>query len=320
MRLERVLTVLGRTFIGAGVLVFLFIAYQLWGTNFSESRNQDRLKDDVADLFAAAAEESPTVTTATPGKPAPPNTTPAPPPAPAGSAVAVIKIPKLGVEKAVVSGTDVNDLKKGPGHYLNTPLPGQPGNAAIAGHRTTYGAPFGAINELVKGDPIQVATRQGRFTYRVTETKIVDPSDVSVLRTTKDNRLTLTTCHPRFSAAKRLIVVAVLDTSPAPAAPTTATPPTTAPTNNGKNKASTTTTANTVVDVAALSGADLSGTPTDKFPALMWALITIAVALITWVVSQIKGRLLAYLIGTPIFFVCLFIFFENFSRLLPANA
>ena len=89
-------------------------------------------------------------------------------------------------------------------------MPGQPGNSAIAGHRTTYGAPFFRLDELELGDPILVSTAQGRFRYEVSEKTVVTPSHVEVLDPTPDNRLTLTTCEPRFSNAKRLIVVAKL--------------------------------------------------------------------------------------------------------------
>src|SRR5687768_12040971 len=111
---------IGRAFIAAGALILLFVAYQLWGTGVAEARSQDRLKDD----FGAAA-----------AKPAKPEDAVAPP---EGEAIAIVRIPKIGVEKAVVEGVGVPDLKKGPGHYPGTPLPGQAGNAAIAGHRTTY--------------------------------------------------------------------------------------------------------------------------------------------------------------------------------------
>ena len=84
-------------------------------------------------------------------------------------------IPKIGVDKIVVEGVGRNDLRKGPGHYPDTPMPGQPGNAAIAGHRTTYGAPFNRIDELEPGDEILVTTLQGPFTYEVTGTEIVTP-------------------------------------------------------------------------------------------------------------------------------------------------
>lgn len=111
------------------------------------------------------------------------------------------------------------DLKKGPGHYPGTALPGGSGNAAIAGHRTTYGAPFFRVDELEAGDPIFITIRGGRYRYDVSELKIVAPEDAWVLEPTEDNRLTLTTCHPRYSAAQRLIVVAQLVSAPASTAP-----------------------------------------------------------------------------------------------------
>jgi len=318
MTLDKVLTVLGRAFIGAGILVFLFVAYQLWGTGISEARYQHKLKAEAAQALAkdgTSGIDTRPPTTDTPGQTTPPNTTPAPPPAPTGSFVAVIKIPKINLEKYVVEGTGVPDLKKGPGHYVNTPLPGQPGNAAIAGHRTTYGAPFGDIGELGEGDEIDVTTKQGSFRYKVTNKHVVSPSDVSVLNQTSDNRLTLTTCNPKYSAAQRLIVVAQLDTSPAPPAPTTTTaPPTTTPTGNHP------TTTVQPADEAAQADAGLSGASGSKAPAFVWAAITAAVGVAIWALSRRINRWLAYLVGAPVFLVALFVFFENFSRLLPANA
>jgi sortase A len=303
MVLDRILTVLGKTFIAAGILVFLFVAYQLWGTGLAEARSQDKLKAEAEKAFATT-----TTTTAKPGTPT--TTSPAPPPTPTGSFVAAIKIPKINLQKYVVEGTGVTDLKKGPGHYVNTPLPGQPGNAAIAGHRTTYGAPFGDIGELHPGDEIDVTTHQGSFRYKVSQTKVVDPSDVSVLNKTNDNRLTLTTCHPKYSAKQRLVVVAELDTTPAPASPPTTTPPTS--TGNGSPNPPTT--------EDALGGADLSGTATSKGPALVWGLITALTALGIWGLGRATNRWVAYVLGSPVFLVVLFVFFENINRLLPANA
>lgn len=145
-----------------------------------------------------------------------------------GSAMARIQIPRIGVDKTVVEGVRVSDLRKGPGHYPNTPLPGQTGNAAIAGHRTTYGAPFGDIDKVLPGDEIIVTTIQGDFTYQVLEQGdghgyiIVAPTAVEVLRqdfSDSPNRLTLTACHPKGSARQRIIVVAELVGDPAPTYP-----------------------------------------------------------------------------------------------------
>ena len=126
----------------------------------------------------------------------------------AGDAIAKIDIPKLGVSEYVVEGTDTANLRKGPGHYPETPLPGRPGTTAIAGHRTTYGAPFREIDQLERGDRIVLDTAGGRYIYRVESTKIVDDSDLSVLEPVGYKRLMLSACHPLYSAAERVIVYA----------------------------------------------------------------------------------------------------------------
>ncbi len=138
-----------------------------------------------------------------------------------GEAIARIIIPSIDVDEIVVAGVGVEDLRKGPGHYSTTPLPGQPGNAALAGHRTTYGAPFGRLAELSAGDVIIVETVQGKFEYRVLPGQthmagqspgfqIVAPTALEVLEDMGDNRLTLTSCHPKYSSRQRIIVHAVL--------------------------------------------------------------------------------------------------------------
>src|SRR5262249_46567550 len=127
-----------------------------------------------------------------------------------GGPVAEIKIPKIGVDDIVVEGTARDDLAKGPGHYPATPLPGQIGNAAIAGHRTTHAKPFYNLNELVTGDDIVIKTSYGTFTYRMYQQLIVSPHDVSVVAPTADAELTLTTCNPRYSARQRMVVKAKL--------------------------------------------------------------------------------------------------------------
>lgn len=134
-----------------------------------------------------------------------------------GEAVARIVIPAIKMDEIVVEGTDVDALRKGPGHYSWTPMPGQPGNASIAGHRTTYGAPFANIGNLRPGDRITVQTAQGEFIYEVlaqdSPTKgylIVSPDRVDLLRDKGNNLLTLTSCHPRFSNRQRIVVQAKL--------------------------------------------------------------------------------------------------------------
>lgn len=125
-----------------------------------------------------------------------------------GDAIARIEIPAIGVSEYVVEGTDVASLRKGPGHYPETPLPGEPGTTAVAGHRTTYGAPFRRIDELRRGERIRIDMPDGRFVYRVERTKIVDDQDLSVLDRVGYQRLVLSACHPLYSAAQRVIVFA----------------------------------------------------------------------------------------------------------------
>ena len=98
-----------------------------------------------------------------------------------GDAIGKITIPAIGVDEFVVEGTDTASLRKGPGHYPSTPLPGERGTTAIAGHRTTYGAPFRRLDKLKRGDRITLDMPYGRFVYRVERLKIVDDQDLSVL-------------------------------------------------------------------------------------------------------------------------------------------
>jgi sortase A len=128
-----------------------------------------------------------------------------------GDAIARLRIPRIGADDIVVMGTDPGDLRRGPGAYSDAPLPGAPGTAAIAGHRTTYGAPFRHIDRLRAGDPITVELPYATFTYRVERSEIVKPTDLAVLRRTGYDRLVLSACHPLFSAAKRIVVFARLD-------------------------------------------------------------------------------------------------------------
>jgi sortase A len=125
-----------------------------------------------------------------------------------GDAIARIEIPAIRLSEYVVEGTDTGSLRKGPGHYPETPLPGDRGTAAIAGHRTTYGAPFRNIDELERGDRIVVDMPDGRFVYWVERTRIVDDQDLSVLEPKGYRRLMLSACHPLYSAAERVIVFA----------------------------------------------------------------------------------------------------------------
>jgi sortase A len=117
----------------------------------------------------------------------------------------------IGVSEVFVEGTGSGDLRTGPGHYPETPLPGERGTVAIAGHRTTYGAPFRRIDQLERGDRIELRMPYGRFVYRVDRTRIVPPTETSVIARVDHDRLVLSACHPLYSAAKRIIVFARLE-------------------------------------------------------------------------------------------------------------
>jgi sortase A len=128
-----------------------------------------------------------------------------------GDPLGRLRIPEIGVSDVFVEGTEAPDLRRGPGHYPATPLPGQRGTVAIAGHRTTYGAPFHDVDKLRRGDRIELDMPYGRFTYRVERLKIVEPTAVDVTDPVGYDRLVLSACHPLYSAAQRIIVFARLE-------------------------------------------------------------------------------------------------------------
>ena len=329
----RLLSGLGKTMIALGVITFLFVAFQLWGTELEESRAQNDLTADLVDSLPADtpkvsddAEELDKVA-ASLGAIDPADVKKLPKPA-EGDSLGIIQfkpdLNKAGIDmrKVFVEGTNKDDLKKGPGHYLGSPFPGQKGNAAIAGHRVTYGAPFHRIDELVPGDLISVYTRQGQFTYRVlpppADAKgrkgpaywIVDPSDVSVLEDFDDNRLTLTACHPKYSAAERIIVAAELTDNPAA-------------TTRGNKADTTTEVAGEELEVAA--GPDEAfddlGWHSEHLPnALAWSAATFGVWLVAFGVGQFLGpkRWIAYLVALPVFTYCLWFAFTWINRWIPS--
>jgi sortase A len=128
-----------------------------------------------------------------------------------GQAIGRIVAPDMdGLDMVMIEGTDTGSLQKGPGHYPETPFPGQGGTVAVAGHRTTYLAPFRHIDSMSPGDPITLEMPYGRFTYRVQKTEVVDPTDVGIIRKVGYERLVLSACNPLYSAAQRYIVFARL--------------------------------------------------------------------------------------------------------------
>ncbi|MGH8991551.1 MAG: class E sortase [Acidimicrobiia bacterium] len=290
-RLRSALSVIGATLTGTGVLILLFVAYQLWGTGLYEAQAQDDLRAQFDAKLAA-----PTTTTTTG-----PDPVTAPPPAPTGEAVALIRIPKIGLDRHVVEGTGLADLRKAPGHYPSTPLPGVVGNAAIAGHRTTYGAPFNRLDELEPGDEILVTTVAGSYTFEVEEKRVVNPSQVEVLAPSPVAKLTLTTCHPKYSAKQRLVVISTLaeGQQAAPAPPPSDEPP-------------------EAEAPDALADAGL-GSGRSKVPTVLWGLSTTAVGVAWWLAVRRRRHWTTYLAGVLPFLAVLFVFYANLEQLLPAN-
>ena len=121
-----------------------------------------------------------------------------------------LTILSANINHYVVFGATLNKLEYGPGYILGTSLPGTGGNFAIAGHRTTYGAPFGNLDKTEVGDSILFQTNTNQYEYLITEVKIVSPEDTYVLGNFGDDRITLSTCHPKFSARQRLVVIGEL--------------------------------------------------------------------------------------------------------------
>jgi sortase A len=236
-----------------------------------------------------------------------------------------MSIPEIGSNWWYVEGVDLSWLRDGPGHFPGTSWPGQAGNAAFAGHRTTYGAPFHRIDELEPGDEILVETPQGEFTYEVMARSelwdempiadksdpdsghfIIEPDNSWILDDYGDDRITLMACHPKYSAAQRIVVVGKLV---GPVAPTT----------------------EPSVDVDDPEAADdpllafddelIGNDPTARLPAFMWGLAAASVWMLAWQIGRTwrRARWPSYLVGTPVFLALLFVCFTYVEQLLPAG-
>jgi sortase A len=188
----------GELCITAGLVVLLFVAYELWGTGAYTQAQQHKLGDELTRTWNTSAGKVTTERVRL------------------GHGLALIRIPRLGksFRYVIIEGVSVADLRKGPGHYPGTALPGQVGNFVVSGHRTTYSAPFNKLGELDRGDEILIDTRDDQYVYKVTDRRIVKPTEVDVTapvpfhpgRRPTDRMITLTTCHPKYSAAKRMII------------------------------------------------------------------------------------------------------------------
>ncbi len=383
----------GKTLIATGLLLFGFVAYQLWGTGIETARAQNSLEREFEELLAGtppstaapvdsaradsvpvesvpgdSAPEDSVPEDSVPSESVPLETTPvtaapAPvaslPPIVEGDPLARLEMPSIGVDKIVVAGVATSDLKKGPGHYPETPLPGQLGNSAIAGHRTTFGQPFFDVDKLANGDEIVVTTLAGRFVYRVTGQQIVSPSDYQVVATTDPTRatLTLTSCHPKYTARERIIVSAELDptaTTGVVAAPTinygqarddvaaadpdptnTVVDPTTTDANDAETEGTLPTDDSTGDPTLTASGVEDQqigeGTadafsdgwfsdPDANSQVALWGVLLAAIGIASYLLSRTAKRdWVGLLVGIGPFVVTLYFFFQNVNRLLPPN-
>ncbi|MCI0688928.1 MAG: class E sortase [Sporichthyaceae bacterium] len=201
MTVRKLLRGLGWSFIGLGCFVLYFLVYQLVGTDIQTNRAQADLRQQLAREWSGqrAASGKPTRTTPVAAK--------------LGEPIALLQIPKIKLmDVVIVQGTNRQQLAKGPGHVPSTSMPGQPGTFGVSGHRTTHSHPFFSLDELTKGDTIRVLTQESIYAYTVTGSRIVLPTQTEVLDDVRGpdgklkQQIVLTTCHPRYSAARRLVV------------------------------------------------------------------------------------------------------------------
>jgi sortase A len=236
--LPAVLRITGAVLVSVAVVIAGFVAYQLWFTSFLAGRAQAGLGRDLDARISAVAlgraPYEPSGLEVAPFEAAPagaadvtsvPRTQPPPVPAedpsgavgpavlvteprpPLGAVLGRLVVPSAGVDWVVVEGVNRAHLRSGAGHMPDTAMPGQPGNTVISGHRTTHGAPFYHLDEVAVGDLIAFESAIGINTFEVVERLIVGPTDVWVTDQWRGSWITLTTCHPRFAATERLVVV-----------------------------------------------------------------------------------------------------------------
>ena len=213
---SRIALVFGELLITFGVIVFLFIFYELVVTGWKTSATQHRLTNQLQQQWKQPTADPASPTTTQP-KAIPDDPALA---AGEGKGYAIVRIPRFGADYrwVVVEGVGESDLQEGPGHYPGTADPGHIGNVVISGHRTTYGAPFNRLGELKPGDLITVQTRYRTWTYKVHDTKIVEPTATYVIlpvpgqlgATPTQRLMTFTTCNPEYSAAQRMVVTSEL--------------------------------------------------------------------------------------------------------------
>lgn len=233
---SRALQVAGELLLTAGVVLLLFVAWQLWWTNLdADARQREVVKDFARELNGPGTPRPSGASTGVDGSAGPASAGPGPAPVAsepaAGATIGVVYVPRFGAgyTRPVVQGTTPEVLDSlGLGHYDGTAMPGAAGNFALAGHRQTHGAVLDNIDSLVPGDRIYVQTREGYYVYRFRNSEIVLPSATDVLLPVPaqpsakptESYLTMTSCNPRFGSQERIIAYSLLERwQPASAGP-----------------------------------------------------------------------------------------------------
>ena len=314
MVIRRTVGIAGRLMVAAGVVLLLFVAYQLWGTGLQTRAAQA----DLRQTFGAELEQVEGLPPTDPGRQQ--TAAAALASLDIGDAVGRLEIPSIGVDYIVLEGVDLGTLESGPGHFPQTPLPGQPGNAAIAGHRATFDAPFNRLDELAPGDVITMTTVQGTFTYEVMPQTssgsdadgnplghyLVAPTAVEILDDKGDDRITLMGCHPRYGSTQRIVVEGQLVGT---AAPTTPTPTSVASANGADQPAGT---------AGELAGTELLRGETGSWlPVVAWSAAVVALCAVALVLARRWNRWIVYLLALPVVGVVLFQAFGAVADLSP---
>lgn len=265
-----------RTLTAIGLAVAVFLAYEFLVTGLVFRRSQDSLVSTFKQNVVNGLVSDPPATPAE------------------GDPVALISIPSIGVDDAVVDGTTPDDLKAGPGHLRSSPRPGQFGNVVIVGRRTTYGGPFHDLDHLAKGDRITVTTGGGAFVYAVSDVHRSDAGAPDPLNGSLDSRLTLITSDPAFVPDGRLAVVATLVGRPTDL-------PGRAP--------------------ATVSAGDLglNGDAVGLWLAVLWGGLLAGAVWVVWRFSRLWPTRVRYLIGAPIILTLVVLTLSNLDRALPGS-
>jgi sortase A len=211
---RRAFQIIGWTLIWSGVFVFGFLGWELFVTDLFNAQDQAQASEALDEQFVEDRQFLSPEVYVSPTEPDReieyfPEDDPEP-----GDGFARIIVSKVGLDAVIFEGVDTETLKLGPGHMPGTALPGQPGNAVVSGHRTTYGRPFYDFDLLEQGDRIVVETVIGKSVYEVRASFVVAPTDVWVTAEKGGAWLTMTTCNPKFSARERLIITAELVSGP----------------------------------------------------------------------------------------------------------